>query len=109
MSNDGVLSSEITGGVEKIVRASKKRTLINSLKPMSIVELQHVRKAYDTKIAVADLSFTIEPRSMFGLLAPNSSGKPSNIRMIIGITVPDSGTVNLFGRPIQPQLLIHVS
>jgi ABC-2 type transport system ATP-binding protein len=35
---------------------------------MPIVELQHVRKAYDTKIAVADLSFTIEPGSMFGLL-----------------------------------------
>ena len=64
---------------------------------MSIVELQHVRKAYDTKIAVADLSFTIEPGSMFGLLGPNGSGKTSSIRMMIGITVPDSGTVKLFG------------
>jgi ABC-2 type transport system ATP-binding protein len=56
---------------------------------MPIVELQHVRKAYDTKIAVADLSFTIEPGSMFGLLGPNGSGKTSSIRMMIGITVPD--------------------
>ncbi len=55
---------------------------------MPIVELQHVRKAYDTKIAVADLSFTIEPGSMFGLLGPNGSGKTSSIRMMIGITVP---------------------
>jgi ABC-2 type transport system ATP-binding protein len=68
---------------------------------MSIVELQHVRKAYDTKIAVADLSFTIEPGSMFGLLGPNGSGKTSSIRMIIGITVPDSGTVSLFGQPFH--------
>jgi ABC-2 type transport system ATP-binding protein len=68
---------------------------------MPIVELQHVRKAYDTKIAVADLSFTIEPGSMFGLLGPNGSGKTSSIRMMIGITVPDSGTVNLFGQPFQ--------
>jgi ABC-2 type transport system ATP-binding protein len=66
---------------------------------MSIVELQHVRKAYDTKIAVADLSFKIEPGSMFGLLGPNGSGKTSSIRMMIGITVPDSGTVTLFGQP----------
>jgi ABC-2 type transport system ATP-binding protein len=66
---------------------------------MSIVELQHVRKAYDTKIAVADLSFKIEPGSMFGLLGPNGSGKTSSIRMMIGITVPDSGTVTLFGEP----------
>src|SRR3984957_21170156 len=75
---------------------------------MSIVELQHVRKAYDTKIAVADLSFTIEPGSMFGLLGPNGSGKTSSIRMIIGITVPDSGTINLFGQPFHRSLLKRV-
>ena len=75
---------------------------------MSIVELQHVRKAYDTKIAVADLSFTIEPGSMFGLLGPNGSGKTSSIRMIIGITVPDSGTINLFGQPFHRSFLKRV-
>jgi len=75
---------------------------------MSIVELQHVRKAYDTKIAVADLSFTIEPGSMFGLLGPNGSGKTSSIRMMIGITVPDSGTVSLFGQPFTRENLKRV-
>src|SRR6202051_743596 len=75
---------------------------------MSIVELQHVRKAYDSKIAVADLSFTIEPGTMFGLLGPNGSGKTSSIRMMIGITVPDSGTVNLFGQPFRRELLNRV-
>jgi ABC-2 type transport system ATP-binding protein len=75
---------------------------------MSIVELQHVRKAYDTKIAVADLSFTIGPGSMFGLLGPNGSGKTSSIRMIIGITVPDSGTISLFGQPFHRSLLKRV-
>ena len=75
---------------------------------MSIVELQHVRKAYDTKIAVADLSFTIEPGTMFGLLGPNGSGKTSSIRMMIGITVPDSGVVNLFGEPFKRENLTRV-
>jgi ABC-2 type transport system ATP-binding protein len=75
---------------------------------MSIVELQHVRKAYDTKIAVADLSFTIEPGSMFGLLGPNGSGKTSSIRMMIGITIPDSGTISLFGQPFHRNLLKRV-
>src|SRR5271155_5634348 len=75
---------------------------------MSIVELQHVRKAYDTKIAVADLSFTIEPGSMFGLLGPNGSGKTSSIRMMIGITVPDSGTISLFGKRFHRSLLKRV-
>ena len=75
---------------------------------MSIVKLEHVRKAYDTKVAVADLSFTIEPGSMFGLLGPNGSGKTSSIRMMIGITVPDSGTVNLFGEPFKRDHLKRV-
>src|SRR6202046_1718621 len=75
---------------------------------MPIVELQHVRKAYDTKIAVADLSFTIEPGTMFGLLGPNGSGKTSSIRMMIGITVPDSGVINLFGEPFKRDNLTRV-
>jgi ABC-2 type transport system ATP-binding protein len=75
---------------------------------MPIVALEHVHKAYDTKIAVDDLSFTIEPGTMFGLLGPNGSGKTSSIRMMIGITVPDSGTVSLFGQPFNRNLLRRV-
>jgi ABC-2 type transport system ATP-binding protein len=75
---------------------------------MPIVELQQVRKAYDTKIAVENLSFSIEPGSMFGLLGPNGSGKTSSIRMMIGITVPDSGTVQLFGTPFDRKNLHRV-
>jgi len=75
---------------------------------MPIVELEHVRKAYDTKIAVEDLSFNIEPGSMFGLLGPNGSGKTSTIRMMIGITVPDSGGINLFGEPFTRKNLHRV-
>ncbi|WP_263368076.1 ABC transporter ATP-binding protein [Edaphobacter bradus] len=75
---------------------------------MPIVELQHVRKAYDTKIAVDDLSFRIEPGSMFGLLGPNGSGKTSSIRMMIGITVPDSGSVRIFDQPFDRKNLRRV-
>src|SRR5258708_660201 len=75
---------------------------------MAIVELQQVRKAYDTKIAVDNLPFKIEPGSMFGLLGPNGSGKTSSIRMMIGITVPDSGNVELFGEPFNRKNLHRV-
>src|SRR6201994_5195971 len=68
---------------------------------MPIVELHNIRKVYDTKVAVEGLSLSIEPGSMFGLLGPNGSGKTSSIRMMIGMTVPDSGTVNLFGQPFS--------
>jgi ABC-2 type transport system ATP-binding protein len=66
---------------------------------MPIVELQNIRKVYDTKVAVEGLTLSIEPGTMFGLLGPNGSGKTSSIRMMIGMTVPDSGTVRLFDKP----------
>src|ERR1700709_2706420 len=75
---------------------------------MPIVELKNIRKVYDTKVAVEGLSLTIEPGSMFGLLGPNGSGKTSSIRMMIGITVPDSGTVKLFGQPFHRDILKRV-
>jgi ABC-2 type transport system ATP-binding protein len=75
---------------------------------MPIVELNHVRKVYDTKVAVEDLSILIEPGTMFGLLGPNGSGKTSSIRMMIGITAPDSGTVSLFGSPFARRMLARI-
>src|ERR1700684_441600 len=75
---------------------------------MPIVQLSHVRKVYDTKVAVEGLSFAIEPGTMFGLLGPNGSGKTSSIRMMIGITAPDSGAVSLFDRPFHRSMLARV-
>src|SRR5260370_13429665 len=75
---------------------------------MPIVELQHVRKVYDTKIAVDTISLPIEPGTMFGLLGPNGPGKPSTIRMVIGITVPDAGSVRLFDKPFDRAALKRV-
>jgi ABC-2 type transport system ATP-binding protein len=75
---------------------------------MAIVELDRIRKAYDTKIAVEGLSLTIEPGTMFGLLGPNGSGKSSTIRMMIGITQPDSGSVKLFGQPFTRDALHRI-
>ena len=49
----------------------------------------------------------IEPGTMFGLLGPNGSGKTSSIRMMIGITVPDSGAVRLFDQPFDRASLLR--
>jgi len=75
---------------------------------MSIVALEKIRKVYDSKVAVEGLSLAIEPGTMFGLLGPNGSGKTSSIRMMIGMTVPDSGTVSLFGKPFERAALARV-
>jgi len=75
---------------------------------MPIVELHNIRKVYDSKVAVEGLSLSIEPGTMFGLLGPNGSGKTSSIRMMIGMTVPDSGNVSLFGEPFSRSQLHRI-
>ena len=75
---------------------------------MQTIELTKVRKSYDQFVAVNDLSFSIEQGSVFGLLGPNGAGKTSTIRMMIGITVPDSGSIQLFGKPFERKSLHRV-
>src|ERR1035437_10243766 len=75
---------------------------------MPVVELSGVTKAYESKVAVNNLSLSIEAGQMFGLLGPNGAGKTSSIRMMMGITMPDSGQVNLFGKPFERESLDRV-
>ena len=75
---------------------------------MPVVELAGVTKAYENKVAVSDLSLSIEAGQMFGLLGPNGAGKTSSIRMMMGITVPDSGSIILFDKPFARNSLEQV-
>ena len=75
---------------------------------MPVVELAGVTKAYENKVAVSNLSLSIEAGQMFGLLGPNGAGKTSSIRMMMGITVPDSGQVHLFDKPFERKSLERV-
>jgi ABC-2 type transport system ATP-binding protein len=72
------------------------------------VELLDVRKSYGGYAAVDGISFAIPPAHIFGLLGPNGAGKTSTIRMMIGITSPDSGSVRLFGEPLRRGALRRV-
>ena len=75
---------------------------------MPVVELAGVTKAYESKLAVDNLSLSIDAGQMFGLLGPNGAGKTSSIRMMMGITIPDSGRVSLFGKPFERASLNRV-
>jgi ABC-2 type transport system ATP-binding protein len=75
---------------------------------MPVVELAGVTKAYEAKVAVNNLSLSIDAGQMFGLLGPNGAGKTSSIRMMMGITIPDSGRISLFGKPFERKSLERV-
>jgi ABC-2 type transport system ATP-binding protein len=73
-----------------------------------LLELDSVSKAYDQCVAVDRLSLRIQEGEIFGLLGPNGAGKTSTIRMMIGITAPDSGRIRLFGSRLSRPLLDRV-
>jgi ABC-2 type transport system ATP-binding protein len=75
---------------------------------MPVVELSGVTKAYENKVAVNNLSLSIDAGQMFGLLGPNGAGKTSSIRMMMGITIPDTGQISLFGKPFDRKSLERV-
>jgi ABC-2 type transport system ATP-binding protein len=75
---------------------------------MAVVELEEVTKAYQDKIAVNRLNLKIEAGQMFGLLGPNGAGKTSSIRMMMGITLPDSGRISMFEKPFSRESLDRV-
>jgi ABC-2 type transport system ATP-binding protein len=59
-----------------------------------VVEL---RKAYRTKTALEQLSFTVKAGEILGLLGPNGAGKTTTINMILGVLEPTSGSVLIDG------------
>jgi ABC-2 type transport system ATP-binding protein len=68
------------------------------------VRLSNVSKRFGEFTAVSDLSIAVGAGRIFGLLGPNGAGKTTTLRMIVNITAPDTGSILLFGRQLDPAL-----
>lgn len=62
------------------------------------LRVESVTKRFGDFTAVEDLSFDVKAGRVFGFLGPNGAGKTTTIRMIVGITAPDEGKIELFGQ-----------
>jgi ABC-2 type transport system ATP-binding protein len=67
-----------------------------------VLTVENVTKTYGNFTALNKVSIAIPRGSVFGLLGPNGAGKTSLIRIINQITLPDSGTIYLDGKPLEP-------
>ena len=65
-----------------------------------IVRAQHVSKWYGPRRAVFDVSFTVEPGEIVGLLGPNGSGKSTIFRILTGYLAPSAGSVEVAGHDV---------
>jgi ABC-2 type transport system ATP-binding protein len=68
------------------------------------LKLDRVTKRYDEFTAVSELSLSVRSGRIYGLLGPNGAGKTTTIRMIVNITAPDEGSVELFGRAMSSEM-----
>jgi ABC-2 type transport system ATP-binding protein len=62
-----------------------------------MIEARGLTKRYGDKLAVDDLSFTVQPGRVTGFLGPNGAGKSTTMRMILGLDRPTSGSVTVNG------------
>lgn len=60
-----------------------------------VLEVEHLKKAYDGEVLIDDLSFSVPKGAIVGIIGPNGAGKSTLFRMITGIEKPDSGTIRL--------------
>ncbi|WP_439358154.1 ABC transporter ATP-binding protein [Bradyrhizobium sp. DASA03007] len=65
-----------------------------------VVVAERVTKWYGPRRAVADVSFSIAPGEIVGLLGPNGSGKSTIFRMLTGYLVPTSGRIAVAGHDV---------
>ena len=59
-----------------------------------LLEARDLRKRYGTATVVDGLSFAIAPGECLGVIGPNGAGKTTTLRMCLGLTAPDEGSVH---------------
>ena len=69
--------------------------------PNITLRVEGVTKRFGDFTAVDDLSFDVRAGRVFGFLGPNGAGKTTTIRMIVGITRPDEGKIELGGSEVS--------
>jgi ABC-2 type transport system ATP-binding protein len=70
-----------------------------------MLEARRLTKYYSAIPAVRDLSFTLRPGGVLGLLGPNGSGKSTTVSILTGLLEPSAGYVLLDGEDVREQLL----
>jgi len=65
-----------------------------------VIEVSNFQKIYRETVAVEDLSFTVDPGQILGLVGPNGAGKTSTLRSIAGIIPPTGGRLTVAGHDV---------
>ncbi len=73
------------------------------------IETRALRKVFGEKVAVSDLTLSVERGEVFGFLGPNGAGKTTSVKMLLNLVFPTSGEAHLLGGPLtDPQVRSRV-
>jgi branched-chain amino acid transport system ATP-binding protein len=65
-----------------------------------LLKVTGLKKSYGAIVAVAGVSFEVQPGEIFGVIGPNGSGKTTMFNSVLGQITPDAGSIELNGRDI---------
>jgi ABC-2 type transport system ATP-binding protein len=68
-----------------------------------VLTASHLSRHFDDRVALEDVSFTLERGEILALLGPNGAGKTTTLRILAGLIAPSSGTVAIDGQPMGPE------
>lgn len=64
---------------------------------MTALDVRDLHKRYGQRVAVEDVSFTVEEGEIFGIIGPNGAGKTTTVECIAGLRTPDRGSISVMG------------
>ena len=67
----------------------------------TVIAVQHVSKHFEEVLAVDDVSFAVARGTTVALLGGNGAGKTTTLAMLLGLLLPSSGEVRVFGEDMQ--------
>ena len=70
---------------------------------MTLVSASHLRKTYGSKIAVDDVTLSIAPGEIYGLVGSDGAGKTTTLRLLVGALKADEGDVSICGYDVRKQ------
>jgi ABC-2 type transport system ATP-binding protein len=77
---------------------SRENAAIPTRRDIVLIELNGLTKRYGPVTAVEDLTFSPAPGRVTGFVGANGAGKSTTMRMLLGLTRPDSGTATIDGK-----------
>src|SRR5678810_864469 len=70
-----------------------------------MIKVQNLSKSFGPKVAVNDVSFSVERGEVLGFLGPNGAGKSTTMRMITGFIPPSAGSISVGGFDVLVQAI----